>query len=62
MRGPKDDDSCAKVLDLHLHHPGLCAHGKHMRMRSHNALEALLRKHLDRTGAHVDMERVILEL
>ena len=62
LRGSGDDDPCGLPLDEHLHHPGLCPKGRAERLRCHNSVVAVLRRHLERTGAFVDTERCIPEL
>ena len=62
MRGAGDDEPCGLPLDDHLHHPSLCPRGRAGRLRIHNTVAAVLRRHLERTGAFVDTERHIPEL
>ena len=45
-----------------MHHPSVCAAGRKQRLRCHNSVLATLRRHLERKGAFVDIERHVPEL
>ena len=62
LRTAAGDEACGTPLDDTLHHPALCKSGKQACMLAHNALAAVLMKHLQRSGAFVDQERPIPEL
>ena len=56
----REDDACGAVLEGTLRHASLCGKGP-AHLRPHTALITVLRRDLERSGAGVDIERVVPE-